>query len=237
MNLDILAFGAHPDDIELACSGTILKLIADGNSVGVVDLTEGEMGTRGTVATRRKEAKKSSTILGIKVRENLDLGDSSFELSQANRLKVVEMIRKYRPKIVFANAIEDRHIDHPKGAQLLKEAVFLSGLKKIKTELGGVEQDAYRPDHLFNYIQHRHLTPDFVIDITPYHEQKMQSILAYETQFYKAGSGGSETPISSKRFLEFVIARSREMGESIGVEFGEGFTSSTPLSYDLSNLL
>ena len=237
MKLDVLVFGAHPDDVELACSGTIMKLIAEGQTVGIVDLTEGEMGTRGTVTTRREESANASNILGIAVRENLDLGDSSFELNQASKYKVIKMIRKYRPTLVLANAIDDRHIDHPKAAQLVKEAFFLSGLRKITTTVNGKSQEAYRPKHLFHYIQHYHTRPDFVIDITAFHPRKIESILAYRTQFYNPESNEAETPISSKRFLNFLEARSREMGEIIGVEFGEGFNSHVPLPYDLNNLL
>jgi bacillithiol biosynthesis deacetylase BshB1 len=142
MKLDVLAFAAHPDDVELACSGTILKLIAEGKSVGIVDLTKGELGTRGSEQTRQEEAAQSSSILGVQVRENLDLGDGSFQLSQENRLRVIEMIRVYQPTIVLANATNDRHIDHPRAAQLIKEAFFLSGLKKIETNFGGIDQDA-----------------------------------------------------------------------------------------------
>ncbi|PCJ63539.1 MAG: bacillithiol biosynthesis deacetylase BshB1 [Bacteroidetes bacterium] len=237
MKLDVLAFGAHPDDVELACSGTLLRLINEGKKVGVIDLTEGELGTRGTKETRYKESSDASEILGLDVRLNLNLGDGLFELNNENRLKVVEVIRKYKPSLVLANAIEDRHIDHPKGAQLIKEAYFLSGLEKIKSSLDGRDQEAWRPKHLYNYIQHYHIVPDFVVDVTPYHDRKMQSVLAYKTQFYNPDSQESETPISSKRFLDFLVARGREMGESIGVEFGEGFTSQGPLSYDLSSLL
>ncbi len=237
MKLDVLAFAAHPDDVELACSGTILKLIAEGKSVGIVDLTKGELGTRGSEQTRQEEAAQSSSILGVQVRENLDLGDGSFQLSQENRLRVIEMIRAYQPTIVLANATNDRHIDHPRAAQLIKEAFFLSGLKKIETNFGGVDQDAFRPKHLFHYIQHYHMTPDFVIDVSEYQDRKMESIQAFKTQFYNPENRGSETPISSKRFLDFIGGRAREMGESIGVEFGEGFVSATPLHYDLANLL
>ena len=237
MKLDVLAFAAHPDDIELACSGTILKLVAEGKSVGIVDLTKGELGTRGTEHTRKQEAEAASKLLGIDVRENLDLGDGTFELSHSNKLKVIEMIRKYKPTLLLANALNDRHIDHPRAAQLVKEAFFLSGLKKIETDLEGERQEAYRPKHLFHYIQHYHLRPDFVIDVTPYQEKKIESILAYKTQFYDPVSTAEETPISSKRFLNFIDGRAREMGETIGVEFGEGFTSATPLHYDLTTLL
>jgi bacillithiol biosynthesis deacetylase BshB1 len=233
MKLDVLAFGAHPDDIELACSGSLMKLIAEGKSVGIVDLTEGEMGTRGSIFTRREESANASKIIGIAVRENLDLGDSSFELNQETRVKVIEVIRKYKPTIVLANAVDDRHIDHPKGAQLVKEAVFLSALSKIRTTSNNEAQVAFRPKHLFHYIQHYHTRPDFVIDITAYQSRKIESILAYKTQFYDPNSQEVETPISSKRFLNFLEARSRV----IGVEYGEGFTSHVPLSYDLKNLL
>tara|TARA_B110000967_G_scaffold69066_1_gene71454 strand:- start:14126 stop:14839 length:714 start_codon:yes stop_codon:yes gene_type:complete len=237
MKLDVLAFGAHPDDIELACSGSLMKLIAEGKSVGIVDLTEGEMGTRGSIFTRREESANASKIIGIAVRENLNLGDSSFELNQETRVKVIEVIRKYRPTIVLANAVDDRHIDHPKGAQLVKEAFFLSGLSKIVTSSNNEAQMAFRPKFLFHYIQHYHTRPDFVIDITGYQSRKIESILAYKTQFYNPDSKEAETPISSKRFLNFLDARSREMGEVIGVEYGEGFTSHVPLSYDLKTLL
>ena len=237
MKLDVLAFGAHPDDIELACSGSLMKLIAEGKSVGIVDLTEGEMGTRGSIFTRREESANASKIIGIAVRENLNLGDSSFELNQETRVKVIEVIRKYKPTIVLANAVDDRHIDHPKGAQLVKEAFFLSGLSKIVTSSNNEAQVAFRPKFLFHYIQHYHTRPDFVIDITPFQNKKIESVLAYKTQFYNPDHKEDETPISSKRFLRFLDGRAREMGETIGVEFGEGFTSSTPLVYDLKTLL
>lgn len=237
MKLDVLAFAAHPDDIELSCSGTIMKMIASGKSVGIVDLTKGELGTRGTTFTRKEEAKEASSILGISVRENLDLGDGTFQLSLENKLRVVEMIRKYQPQMVLANAIKDRHIDHPRAAQLVKEAFFLSGLKKIETVYTGIAQDAHRPRHLFHYIQHYHITPNFVVDVTAFQDRKVKSILAYKTQFYNPDNKGDETPISSKRFLDFLEGRAREMGEAIGAEFGEGFTSETPLNYDLSSLL
>lgn len=237
MKLDVLAFAAHPDDIELACAGTILKLVAQGKTVGIVDLTKGEMGTRGDEHTRRQEAEDASSILGISIRENLDLGDSTFQLTLANQLRVVEMLRKYSPTLVLANAKQDRHIDHPRAAQLVKEAFFLSGLKKIETMYDGTPQIAYRPKYLFNYIQHHYIEPHFVIDISPYQETKMKSVLAYKTQFYNPANSGEETPISSPRFLKFLEARAREMGEKIDVEFGEGFTSDTPVFYDLAKLL
>ncbi|MBT6236288.1 MAG: bacillithiol biosynthesis deacetylase BshB1 [Bacteroidetes bacterium] len=237
MKLDVLAFGAHPDDVELACSGTMLKFISEGKSVGIIDLTKGELGTRGTEHTRKQEAADAAGILGISARENLDLGDGTFDLSHANKLRVIEMIRKYQPTLVLANAANDRHVDHPRAAQLVTEAAFLSGLTKIETIVDGHKQIAFRPAHLYHYIQHYHITPDFVVDITPHFATKMRSILAYKTQFYNPDSEEKDTPISSKRFLDFLEARCREMGEAIGVEFGEGFTSNTPLNYDLASLL
>lgn len=236
MKLDVLAFGAHPDDVELSCSGTLLKLKEEGSKVGVVDLTMGELGTRGTVDTRRKESDSSSKILNIDVRENLDLGDGWFENNQENKLKVIQAIRKYQPTIIFANAIDDRHPDHPRAAKLLDEAFFLSGLKKIETQDNGITQDIWRPKHLFHYIQYRYIKPDFVVDVTPYYETKMKAILSFKSQFYEPGKK-SDTLISSKKFLDFIKGRSHEMGSSIQVEHGEGFTSAVPLQIDLKTLL
>lgn len=236
MKLDVLAFGAHPDDVELSCSGTLLKLKEEGSKVGVVDLTMGELGTRGTVDTRKKESDFSSKILNIDVRENLDLGDGWFENNQENKLKVIQAIRKYQPTIIFANAIDDRHPDHPRAAKLLDEAFFLSGLKKIETQDNGITQDIWRPKHLFHYIQYRYIKPDFVIDVTPYYETKMKAILSFKSQFYEPGKK-SDTLISSKKFLDFIEGRSHEMGSSIQVEHGEGFTSAVPLQMDLKTLL
>ena len=236
MKLDVLAFGAHPDDVELSCSGTLLKLKEEGSKIGVVDLTMGEIGTRGTVDTRKKESDASSKILNIDVRENLDLGDGWFENNQENKLKVIQAIRKYQPTILFANAIDDRHPDHPRAAKLLDEAFFLSGLKKIETQDNGITQDIWRPKHLFHYIQYRYIKPDFVIDVTPYYETKMKAILSFKSQFYEPGKE-SDTLISSKKFLDFIEGRSHEMGSSIQVEHGEGFTSAVPLQMDLKTLL
>lgn len=236
MKLDVIAFGAHPDDVELSCSGTLLKLKEEGSKVGVVDLTMGELGTRGTVDTRKKESDASSKILNIDVRENLDLGDGWFENNQENKLKVIQAIRKYQPTIIFANAIDDRHPDHPRAAKLLNEAFFLSGLKKIETQDNGITQDIWRPKHLFHYVQYRYVKPDFVVDVTPYYETKMNAILSFKSQFYEPGKK-SDTLISSKKFLDFIKGRSHEMGSSIQVEHGEGFTSAVPLQIDLKTLL
>jgi bacillithiol biosynthesis deacetylase BshB1 len=236
MKLDVLAFGAHPDDVELSCSGTLLKLKEEGSKIGVVDLTMGELGTRGTLDTRKKESDASSKILNIDVRENLDLRDGWFENNQENKLKVIQAIRKYQPTIIFANAIDDRHPDHPRAAKLLNEAFFLSGLKKIETQDNGITQDIWRPKHLFHYIQYRYIKPDFVVDVTPYYETKMKAILSFKSQFYEPGKE-SNTLISSKKFLDFIKGRSHEMGSSIQVEHGEGFTSAVPLQMDLKTLL
>jgi len=236
MKLDVLAFGAHPDDVELSCSGTLLKLKEEGSKIGVVDLTMGELGTRGTLDTRKKESDASSKILNIDVRENLDLGDGWFENNQENKVKVIQAIRKYQPTIIFANAIDDRHPDHPRAAKLLNEAFFLSGLKKIETQDNGITQDIWRPKHLFHYIQYRYVKPDFVVDVTPYYETKMKAILSFKSQFYEPGKE-SDSLISSKKFLDFIKGRSHEMGSSIQVEHGEGFTSAVPLQMDLKTLL
>ena len=236
MKLDVLAFGAHPDDVELSCSGTLLRLKEEGSKIGVVDLTMGELGTRGTADTRKKESDASSKILNIDVRENLDLGDGWFENNQENKLKVIKAIRKYKPTIIFANAIDDRHPDHPRAAKLLKEAFFLSGLKKIETQDNGIPQDIWRPKHLFHYIQYRYIKPDFVVDVTPYYETKMRAILSFKSQFYEPDKE-PDTLISSKKFLDFIKGRSHEMGSSVQVEHGEGFTSAVPLQMDLKILL
>lgn len=237
MKIDILAFGAHPDDVELSCSGTLARYKAQGKSIGIIDLTKGELGTRGTIDTRHQEATDAAIILDLSVRENLDLGDGWFDLSKENKLAVVKVIRKYQPTIVLANAIRDRHPDHSKGAQLLKDAFFLSGLSKIETSYDGKNQEAYRPDYLFHYIQSNFITPDFIVDITGFMETKLKSVRAYKTQFFNPDSSEPETYISSKRFTEFIEARSREMGAAINCDFGEGFTYSNPLPYDLNSLL
>lgn len=237
MRLDVLAFGAHPDDVELSCSGTLYKLKKQGKKVGIVDLTKGEMGTRGTEITRAAEAKDASDILGLNARENLDIGDGWFENNKANKLKVISTIRKFKPTIVLANAIDDRHPDHGRAAQLVRESVFLAGLRKIETSWNGELQDAWKAEHLFHYIQFYHITPDFVVDISHEFEAKKKSILAYRTQFFDPNSTEPKTLISSEKFLDYIEARSREFGAAIEVEYGEGFTCSRPITYDLINLL
>lgn len=236
MKLDILAFGAHPDDVELSCGGTIIKYIKEGKRVGIVDLTRGELGTQGNETIRDSESSVSQSILGVEKRINLDIGDGWFEINKENKLKVVRAIRRYKPTIILANAEDDRHPDHPRAAQLLKESLFLSGLKKIETIDNGVVQDIWRPKYLFHYIQYRYIKPDFVVDVSSHFETKMKAIMSFKSQFYEPGKE-SETLISSKKYLDFIRGRSHEMGSSIQVEHGEGFTTVVPLQIDLKNLL
>ncbi len=224
MKLDILAFGAHPDDVELGCGGTIASEIAKGKSVGIVDLTRGELGTRGTAETRDAEAKASSKILGVTVRENLGFADGFFINDKTHQLEIIKMIRKYQPDIVLCNAIDDRHIDHGKGSKLVSDACFLSGLLKIETELDGEVQDKWRPSHVYHYIQWKSLEPDFVVDISEYMDVKMASVLAYKTQFYDPNSNEPQTPISSKNFTDSIKYRARDLGRLTGVAYAEGFT-------------
>jgi bacillithiol biosynthesis deacetylase BshB1 len=221
--LDILAFGAHPDDVELGCGGTLLGAVAEGKKVGVIDLTKGELGTRGTVDQRIKEAQKASQVLGITVRENLGMADGFFENNKANQLLIIETIRRFQPSIIFCNAPEDRHPDHGRAAQLIEDAAFLAGLAKIETTYNGVAQSAWRPTQVFHYIQSRSLTPNFVVDISAQMEKKMESILAHSSQFYDPNSKEPETFISSTAFLEFVKGRAKELGQQIGVQYAEGF--------------
>lgn len=231
MKLDILAFGAHPDDVELSCGGTLAKLIAEGKTVGVIDLTQGELGTRGTNLTRAEEAAEAAKILNISVRENLKMKDGFLQNSEASQLEIVKVLRKYQPDMVFANAIDDRHPDHAKAAKLTSDACFLSGLRKIETTENGVSQDAWRPKHIFNYIQWKNIQPDFVIDISDYMDVKIKSCLAYKTQFYDPTSSEPTTPISTKDFLESITYRAQDLGRLSGVDFAEGFTSEKLLAF------
>ncbi|MBU0942477.1 MAG: bacillithiol biosynthesis deacetylase BshB1 [Bacteroidetes bacterium] len=224
MKLDIVAFGAHPDDVELGCSGTILKEISLGKTVGIVDLTRGELGTRGSAEIRDQEANAAAKILGVKVRENLEMRDGFFVNAEKHQLEIIKMLRKYQPEIVLCNAVDDRHIDHGKGSKLVSDACFLSGLTRIETELDGVQQQAWRPKLVYHYIQWKNSTPDFVVDITGFTEKKIASILAYSSQFYDPSSKEPESPISSKNFLESLNYRSRDLGRLVGVEHAEGFT-------------
>lgn len=224
MKLDIVAFGAHPDDVELGCAGTILKEISLGKKVGIVDLTRGELGTRGSAEIRHQEATAAADILGVAVRENLDMRDGFFLNDEQHQLEVIKMIRKYKPEIILCNAIDDRHIDHAKGSKLVSDACFLSGLVRIETEIDGVKQEAWRPKLVYHYIQWKNIEPDFVVDITGFTDKKIESILAYGSQFYDKDSKEPESPITSKNFLESVNYRSQDLGRLAGVDYAEGFT-------------
>ena len=238
MKLDILAFAAHPDDVELAASGTLLAHIAMGKKAGIVDLTRGELGTRGSAELRDKEAAESSRILGLDVRENLKMRDGFFVKDEAHLLKVIEMLRKYRPEIVLANSEFDRHIDHGRGADLVHDACFLSGLRKIETMHNNKQQEAWRPKAVYHYIQDYYTKPDVIFDITPYYDTKMKSIAAFSSQFFSINSDEPETPISSENFWKFLDARARQFGRLINVTYGEGFTVKRPIgSADLTTLL
>ncbi len=224
MKLDILVMAAHPDDAELACSGTIVSQIQQGKKVGIVDFTRGELGTRGTPEIRLAESAAATAILGIHARENLGIRDGFFQNDEESQFKLIQVIRKYQPDIVLANALEDRHPDHGKGAQLAIDACFLSGLRKIETkDAQGNLQASWRPKHLFHYIQDRYLNPDFVIDISAHWDVKEQSIRAFKSQFFDPNSTEPDSYISSPDFLEFIRARSMEMGHKIGVKYGEGY--------------
>lgn len=222
--VDILAIGAHPDDVELSAAGTILKHRALGHTVAIVDLTQGELGSRGTVETRYNEAKIASEILGLSARVNLKMADGFFMHTEENLRLIIEQIRYFRPKIVLLNAVTDRHPDHGKGSQLASEACFLAGLRKIETTLNGQKQEHFRPKAVYHYIQDRYLKPDFVVDVTPFVEQKLESIKAYKTQFWDPNSLEPATPISGADFMEFLKGRMAEFGRAIGVQYAEGFT-------------
>lgn len=224
MKLDILVFAAHPDDAELACSGTIARQIAQGKKVGIVDLTEGEMGTRGTPEIRLQESSDSAKILKLAVRENLGFKDIYFLDDHAHQLEMVKMIRKYQPEIVLANAITDRHPDHGKGASLASNSCFLSGLRRVETQLDGENQSPWRPKNIYHYIQNNYIQPDFVVDVTDFWDVKLASIKAFKSQFYDPNNSEPQSFISSENFLGFIDARAREFGHSIQVKYGEGFT-------------
>jgi bacillithiol biosynthesis deacetylase BshB1 len=237
MKLDILAFGAHPDDVELGCSGTIAKEVLLGKTVGIIDLTRGELGTRGSVEIRDNESRLAAKILGVSVRENLNMRDGFFVNDEAHQIEIIKQIRKYRPEIVICNAIEDRHIDHAKGSKLVSDSCFLSGLIKIETKLEGQFQEAWRPKMVYHYIQWKNIEPDFVVDISDFIKQKTESILAYSSQFYSENSNEPITPIATKNFLESINYRSQDFGRLVGVEYAEGFTTERYLAVNsLSDL-
>jgi len=229
LKLDILAFGAHPDDVELGCAGTLLGAIAEGKKVGVIDLTKGELGTRGSISQRLSEAQLASELLGLSIRENLGMADGFFINNKEHQLIIIETIRRFQPSIIFCNAPKDRHPDHGRAASLIEEAAFLSGLEKIKTSHEGIAQEAWRPTQVFHYIQSRSLTPHFVVDISKHIEKKMEAILAHSSQFYDPKSNEPDTFISSAAFLEFVKGRAKELGQQIGVQYAEGFITQKTL--------
>lgn len=234
MKLDILAMAAHPDDVELSASGTLALHAAQGKKVGILDLTRGELGTRGTPELRKQESEVSSRVLGLSCRENLGFDDGFFVNDRTHRLKIIEVVRRYQPEIVLANAVQDRHPDHGSAAELIRVSCYLSGLVKIPTfSIFGKKQEPWRPKAVYHYIQDRYLKPDLVVDISDYWDIKMQSIQAFKSQFYTPESGSpspstQNTPISTPEFIRFWEGRAREMGRLIGVEFGEGFTKDTP---------
>lgn len=240
MKLDVLVFGAHPDDAELGAGATIAAEVARGKRVGVIDLTRGELGTRGTAETRDRESAEAARILGLSMRDNMEFSDGFFLNDKEHQLALIRQIRKYQPEIVLCNAIEDRHIDHSKGSKLVSDACFLSGLVKIDTQLDGEAswQEPWRPKKVYHYIQWKNIEPDFLVDVSPFIDKKMEAILAYRTQFHDPNSKEPETPISSKNFLDSVLYRARDMGRLIGVEYAEGFTVERPLAVSsLDNLI
>ncbi len=239
MKVDILAIGVHPDDVELSCAGTILKHLADGYSAAILDLTAGELGTRGSGPLRLKEAEIAKQILGVEHRVNIQIPDGFFDHSTANKLKIIEVIRQFRPEIVLANAVDDRHPDHGRAAKLTHDACFLAGLLKVKTQNpDGTPQERWRPKAVYHYIQDKVLPASIVVDIGHFLPKKMESIMAYSSQFYNPNSAEADSPISGQDFLEFVKARARIYGRQIGVEFGEGFTTARPPGvHDLLDLL
>ncbi|PID70984.1 MAG: bacillithiol biosynthesis deacetylase BshB1 [Flavobacteriales bacterium] len=232
MKLDILAIGSHPDDVELGCGATIAKEISRGKTVGILDLTRGELGTRGSAEIRDKEAMEAAKILGITVRENLAFADAFFVNDKSHQLEVVKILRKYRPETVLCNAVEDRHIDHGKGSKLVSDACFLSGLRKIETKLDNIIQKAWRPNKVYHYIQWKNLTPDFVVDVTGFTEKKVKAVKAYASQIYNPKSKEPVSPIATKNFLDSIIYRARDLGRLIGTEYGEGFTAERYVAID-----
>jgi bacillithiol biosynthesis deacetylase BshB1 len=232
MKLDILAFGAHPDDVEISCSGTLLKHIALGQTVGVIDLTQGELGTRGNGTLRMQEAERSAAILGLSVRQNLGLRDGFFRVDEESLHAVISAIRHFRPDVVLANATTDRHPDHGRAGQLVAEACFLSGLPKVLTGRDGAQQEAWRPRLVLHYIQDYHQRPDVVMDITPHFERKLEALRAFSSQFFDPASTEPATPISGQDFFDFLRGRAKEMGRPIGAAYAEGFTASRHLGVE-----
>jgi len=232
MKLDILVFASHPDDAELGAGGTIAKEVSRGKKVGIVDLTRGELGTRGSVEIRARESAKAAQILGLSARENMGFDDGFFVNDRAHQMELIRVIRKYRPEIVLCNAVQDRHVDHARGSKLVSDACYLSGLVRISTQGEGGPQEPWRPKQLYHYIQWMNLVPDFVVDITGFIETKNEAILAYGSQFYDPRNEEPETPISSKNFTDSVVYRARDLGRIVGVDYAEGFTVERHLAVD-----
>jgi bacillithiol biosynthesis deacetylase BshB1 len=225
MKLDILAFGAHPDDVELGCAATLAKEISMGKKVGIVDLTRGELGTRGTVTIRTQEAMNAAKIIGAVLRENMGFEDGFFINDKAHQMAIVEVIRKYQPEVVLCNAVDDRHLDHPKGSQLVSDACFLSGLRKITTEEAGIPQAAWRPTQVYHYMQWKNTQPDFVVDVTGFMDVKERAVKAHASQFFNPNSKEPESPITTQNFINSVLYRANDLGRMIGVESAEGFST------------
>ncbi|MEM1320414.1 MAG: bacillithiol biosynthesis deacetylase BshB1 [Bacteroidota bacterium] len=238
MKVDILAIAAHPDDVELSCSGTLLRHIDQGKTVALVDLTQGELGTRGSAELRLQEAAEAARIMGAVARENLSMADGFFERSRENLEKIAQVIRKYQPEVVVTNALDDRHPDHGRAAKLVADACFVAGLVKVPTYEEGQLQERWRPHALYHMIQDRFRQPDFVVDITDYLDQKKAVIMAFRSQFYDPDSEELSSPISSKSFQDFLEARARDFGRDIGVDFAEGFNvARTPGVRDFMDLV
>ncbi len=225
MKIDILAIGAHPDDVELGCAATLAKEISNGKKVGILDLTRGELGTRGTAEIRDKEAANAAEILGVSFRHNLEFSDGFLINNAASQLEIIKIIRKYQPDIVLCNAIDDRHIDHAKASKMASDSCFLSGLRKIETISEGNQQKAWRPKHVYHYIQWKNIEPHFVVDVTDFMDKKLEAVFAYKSQFHDANSNEPMTPIASQNFKESLTYRAMDLGRLIGTEYGEGFTA------------
>ena len=238
MKLHILAFGAHPDDVELACSGTLMKSIDEGKKVGIIDMTRGELGTRGTADTRTIESAEAAKVMGVHVRENLDFKDGFFEHNEEHLNKVIAIIRKYQPEIILCNAPYDRHPDHGRASKLIADAAFLSGLRKIETFINGELQAAWKPSYVLNYLQDQYIQPTFVIDVSAYKERKIAAIQCYKTQFFNPSHDEPQTYISSPIFMEALLGKETSFGKQIGVAYAEGFISQKLLGvHSLNNLV
>jgi bacillithiol biosynthesis deacetylase BshB1 len=223
LKIDILAIGAHPDDVELGCGATIAKEIYLGKKVGILDLTRGELGTRGSAEIRSKEAAAAAKILGVEFRENLGFEDAFFLNDRTHQIEIIKVIRKYKPEIILCNSIDDRHIDHSKGSNLVSDACFLSGLRKIETFIEGMPQEAWRPKLVYHYIQWKNIEPDFVVEVDDFIKIKWDAVNAYSSQFYDPESKEPSSPIATKNFLDSITYRARDLGRLIGAEYAEGF--------------